>query len=210
MTGGEEVPAAAAADERVRAIRRPHPRLLRYYVLFALITGPAFPFVFGFFYIRYRSLRYRFDDEGVTMSWGGLFKREISLTYSRIQDIHLRSNAVERWLGLSRLLVQTASGSSKAEMKVEGLLELSAVRNFMYSRMRGARSGRVARNDAVGNAVVSPAAGDEAALASTLREVAAEVAAIRAAIEEGADRQEAAGSARPKARRPDSGSGSAS
>ena len=170
------------ADERVRALRRPHPKLLRYYVLFALITGPAFPFVFAFLFLRYRTLRYRFDDEGVTMSWGALFKREISLTYSRIQDIHLQSNAIERWLGLSRLLVQTASGSAKAEMKVEGLLELSVVRNFMYSRMRGARTD-VPAGAAVAAAPAPVAADDSAALASTLREIAREMAAIRAELE---------------------------
>ena len=182
-------PAAASlrsendADERVRALRRPHPKLLRYYVLFSLITGPAFPFVFAFLFLRYRTLNYRFDDEGVTMSWGALFKREISLTYSRIQDIHVQSNAIERWLGLSRLLVQTASGSAKAEMKIEGLLELSAVRNFMYSRMRGARTDvPVGASNTAAPAPV--AADDSAALASTLREIAQEIAAIRAELEQ--------------------------
>jgi putative membrane protein len=185
-TGSADVPSAGSAEERVRAIRRPHPKLLRYYVLFSLITGPAFPVVFTYLFLRYRTLNYRFDDEGVTMSWGALFKREISLTYSRIQDIHLQSNAVERWFGLSRLLVQTASGSAKAEMKVEGLLELSAVRNFMYSRMRGARA--TAPTGAVGTtaaprATAPAATADSAALAVTLREIAREVTAIREELE---------------------------
>ncbi len=183
LAGRADAPPENSAEDRVRALRRPHPKLLRYYVLFSLITGPAFPFVFAFLFLRYRTLNYRFDDEGVTMSWGALFKREISLTYSRIQDIHVQSNAVERWLGLSRLLVQTASGSAKAEMKVEGVLELSAVRNFMYSRMRGARAGAPAR--AVATAAPAPvAADDSAALASTLREIAREMAAIRAELEQ--------------------------
>jgi len=188
MAGAASPPPVAAsprpetADDRVRAIRRPHPKLLRYYFLFSLITGPAFPVVFTILFLRYRTLRYRFDDEGVTMSWGAVFKREISLTYSRIQDIHVQSNAVERWLGLSRLLVQTASGSAKAEMKIEGLLELSAVRNFMYSRMRGARTAVPA---AAGALPAPPAGDDAAALASTLREIAREVAAIRSALERG-------------------------
>ncbi len=178
------VPASSGndADDRVRALRRPHPKLFRYYFLFSLITGPAFPVVFTILFLRYRTLNYRFDDEGVTMSWGAVFKREISLTYSRIQDIHVQSNAVERWLGLSRLLVQTASGSAKAEMKIEGLLELLAVRNFMYSRMRGAR----AAPPASAGAAPAPAAEDDAAaLASTLREIAREVAAIRSELERG-------------------------
>ena len=183
LAEGADAPPENAAEDRVRAIRRPHPKLLRYYVLFSLITGPAFPFVFAFLFLRYRTLNYGFDDEGVTMSWGALFKREISLTYSRIQDIHVQSNAVERWLGLSRLLVQTASGSAKAEMKVEGLLELSAVRNFMYSRMRGARTAKPAGAPAVVVAAAPAIDGEAVALASTLREIAREVAAIRSELE---------------------------
>ena len=180
-----EADAESGADARVRAIRRPHPRLLRYYFLFSLITGPGFPFVFAVLLLRYQPLNYRFDDEGVTMSWGALFKREISLTYSRIQDIHMQSNAVERWLGLSRLLVQTASGSAKAEMKIEGLLELQAVRNFMYGRMRGARAATpaVAVAGAVPGPTPRPAAEGDADLAATLREIAREVAAIRSELE---------------------------
>jgi uncharacterized membrane protein YdbT with pleckstrin-like domain len=75
------------------------------------------------------------------MRWGILFRREVSLTFARIQDIHLTSNFVERWLGLGKIQVQTASGSAKAEMTVEGVLQYAALRNFLYERMRGARDG---------------------------------------------------------------------
>ena len=37
------------------------------------------------------------------MSWGILFRREVIIQFARIQDIHLRSNVVERWLGLGRI-----------------------------------------------------------------------------------------------------------
>jgi putative membrane protein len=55
------------------------------------------------------------------MRWAYLFRREVSLTYARIQDLHLVSNVIERWLGLGRIQVQTASGSAEAEMTIEGL-----------------------------------------------------------------------------------------
>ena len=71
------------------------------------------------------------------MRWGILFRREIILNYARIQDIHLSSNIVERWLGLARVQIQTASGSSSAEMTIEGLLEYERIRDFLYSKMRG-------------------------------------------------------------------------
>ena len=44
-----------------------------------------------YLYFRYHTLRYTFDEEGIDMRVGILFRREVNLTYARIQDIHLRS-----------------------------------------------------------------------------------------------------------------------
>ncbi len=54
------------------------------------------------------------------------------------------SNVVERWLGLARIKIQTASGSAKAEMTVEGIAQFGALRDFLYARMRGTRMGSAA------------------------------------------------------------------
>lgn len=112
------------------------------------------------------------------MRWGRLFRREIILNYARIQDIHLRSNVVERWFGLSRILIQTASGSSSAEMTIEGLKEYEAVRDFLYARMRGVTDASPGAHldDAM---AASPAA----EIAETLREVARELRATREAVD---------------------------
>ena len=116
-------------------------------------------------------MRYQFTDEGISMRWGILFRREVIINYARIQDIHLRSNLVERWLGLARILVQTASGSSGAEMALEGIREFEDVRDFLYSKMRGVKDQPAAAqsNDAT----------TDRELATTLREVAGELRAIR-------------------------------
>jgi hypothetical protein len=93
-------------DERIHALDRPDPALWRYYVLASLPTlifPPLFLVVLFLAWVRYRTLRYTFTREGVSMRWGRLFRREIILNYARIQDIHLRSNIVERWFGLSRI-----------------------------------------------------------------------------------------------------------
>ena len=119
-------------------LRQPHRNLLVYWVLQSLLLGPAFPLLLVPRYFKYRSLRYRFGDDGVAAEWGVLFRHEVSLGYGRIQDIHLASNVVERWLGIARIQVQTASGSSAAEMTIEGLLDYAEVRDWIYSRMRGA------------------------------------------------------------------------
>src|SRR5262245_5307137 len=96
-------------------ISRPDPALWTYYVIVAACTICGFPFAIWPLYFKYRTLKYRFDDKGVSMSWGILFHREIYLTYRRIQDIHVTRNLLHRWLGLSAVAVQTASASSGAE-----------------------------------------------------------------------------------------------
>jgi putative membrane protein len=159
----------------IREIERPVEALMAYYVLASLRGGPGFFVVLLLDFFRYRTLRYRFDDEGVSMSWGILFRRQINLTFARIQDIHLHSNIVERWLGLAKIEIQTASGNSEAEMTIEGVKNFLEVRDFLYSRMRGATA----------PAAVAQASGsgESEELADLLRATAAELRGIREALE---------------------------
>jgi membrane protein YdbS with pleckstrin-like domain len=124
-------------QEKIFSIEKPSPNLLKLYFLRSLIVFPLFPITFAVLYCRYYTLRYNFDEEGINMKWGLLFRREINLTYSRIQDIHVHAGLIQRWLGLADLKIQTASGSADAEMVIEGLHEYSEIRDFIYTKMRG-------------------------------------------------------------------------
>ncbi len=161
-----------AIPPEIAAITRPREELFTYYLLRALATLFAFPITLAVLYFRYHTMRYEFSDEGIRMSWGIIFRNEVVLNYARIQDIHLRSNAIERWLGLARIEIQTASGSSDSEMILEGIPDADAMRDFLYSRMRGAHT--------------SPKSGAD--LASILQEVAIEMRAVRLALEKGNSR----------------------
>lgn len=173
---------AAPPPPSICAIERPSPKLLQYYALTCLLAGPAFPIAFIPHYFKYHTLRYRFDAEGISLRWGILFRREIVLNYSRIQDIHLSSNLVERWLGLAKIEIQTAAGSAKAEMTIEGIKEYEAVRDFLYSRMRGTQdSAKTAR--ASRPASSTPATSESEELVKTLHAVAEELRAIRLVLE---------------------------
>lgn len=166
-------------DAVIYAIERPNSRLLTYYVLSSFLAGPGMPFLLLYGYFRYHTMRYRFDAQGVKMSWGILFRREINLTYARIQDIHLTSNIIERWLGLARIQVQTASGSSGAEMTIEGVEEFEALRDFLYTKMRGTK-----HPDAVAEgAQATLVTGGDTELASVLREVAGELRELRLSLD---------------------------
>lgn len=156
-------------------LQRPLPSLLRYYWLSSFFWGPAFFIPLVLKSLRYRTIQYEFTAEGVTMRWGGLERREVSLAYARIQDIHVRANVLERWLGLARLEIQTASGDAKAEMTLEGLPQPLAVRDFLYNRGRGART--------LPPVPAATTEAGEAPLIQVLQDVAAEMRAIRQLLE---------------------------
>lgn len=121
------------------ALERPDPALWKLYLIRAILTGPGIIVSLPVLFFRYHTLRYRFDEEGVHMKVGILFRREVNLTYARIQDIHLRSGFLQRWLGLADVQVQTASGNAGAELVIEGFRAYEQIRDFLYTRMRGAR-----------------------------------------------------------------------
>ena len=131
-------------QQQIYDITRPHHRLLTLYTLRSLLTTVLFPIIFLRLYFKYHTLKYRFDGEGIAMSWGLLWRKEINLTYARIQDIHVSRGLLERWLGLATVQIQTASGSGSAEMSIVGLTQYDALRDFLYSKMRGARFGEQA------------------------------------------------------------------
>lgn len=169
-------------DANIQAIERPDRSLLKYYLLSCLSFPPLLLIAGPYLYFRYHTMRYKFTDDGISMSWGILFRREIIVNYARIQDIHLRSNIVERWLGLARILVQTASGGGGAEMTIEGIKEFEALRDFLYNRMRGVKDhthhpAPAAATPAHAAVATGAASSDE--LVAALRETTQELRAVR-------------------------------
>lgn len=130
-------PTEQSGDAALLAITRPHPKLLIQYSVRSLAGLFLAPVVWLPLFFKYHTLRYAIGPEGISASWGILFRREVHLTYKRIQDIHVSRSIVERYLGLGTVELQTAAGSSQAELSLEGLEQFEAVREFLYRRMRG-------------------------------------------------------------------------
>jgi putative membrane protein len=122
-------------------MERPAPQLFTYYILGALFSGPFIVFTLPILWFRYQTLRYRFEDEGLRMQVGLIFRKETVTAYRRIQDIHLTSNVIQRWLGIASISIQTASGSAMPEIVIEGVTEPEKLRDWLYERLRGARFG---------------------------------------------------------------------
>jgi uncharacterized protein len=163
-------------------IQRPSPMLLKLYIIRSILSGPFIVFSLPVLLFRYYTLRYRFDSEGISMKWGFIFRREVNLTYARIQDIHLTSGVIQRWLGLADLKIQTASGSAEPEMTIEGIVEYEKLRDFLYTKMRGYRDLASAKHAAPAAAAGVPVRIDGEAL-KILTDIGNELKATREALE---------------------------
>lgn len=164
---------AAVDPRRIYAIERPDPALMTLYIIYSLASLFLFPIVLVPLYFRYHTMRYKFDPEGVSVSWGFLFRHETNLTYARIQDIHLSRGLLERWFGLGTVEIQTAAGSTTAEISIVGVREFDAIRDFLYSRMRGTVM------EPHGEPAAAGAPGGDTDVEEVLGEILAECRAIR-------------------------------
>ncbi len=170
-------------------IERPSPMLLKLYVIRSILSGPFVLFALPVLLFRYYTLRYKFDGEGIGMKWGLIFRREVNLTYARIQDIHLTSGLIQRWLGLADVKIQTASGSAEPEMTIEGIIEYEGLRNFLYTKMRGYRDLSAARTAAPAAQAVSSGAQLPGEAVEILMEIRNELKSAREALERAAAKQ---------------------
>ncbi|MBA2432948.1 MAG: PH domain-containing protein [Chthoniobacterales bacterium] len=173
-----------AITNKIFALERPDPSLWTLYLLRALLTGPFVVFLLPLYFFRYRTLRYRFDEEGIHMRVGVLYRREVNLTYARIQDIHLQSGVLQRWLKLADIQIQTASGAAGAELVIEGFKEFEGIRDFLYTRMRGTRSGSGARPDEPPPLPHASTPGDEEEMVTLLLHIRDELRHTRELLEQ--------------------------
>jgi membrane protein YdbS with pleckstrin-like domain len=156
---------------------KPDQTLLKYYFTYSLLWLFLFPFIFIAKYIRYRTLRYVFTDKEVTMSWGGIQKQSISVSYERVQDIQLSSGPIERQYSLAKVQLQTASGDASAEIVLEGFLNPAELRDQLYEKIQSAKNpghDKQVHSHAVANEVSS-----SPELVEVLKHIAGELKAIR-------------------------------
>ncbi|MDF1665327.1 MAG: PH domain-containing protein [Planctomycetota bacterium] len=176
--------------EQIKAIDRPSPKQLTLYfincALGAVFTlGIALaPIVIGMvpLFIRYYTMRYRFDESGVGVSYGYFFRHESYLTYDKIQDIHLNRGFIERWLGLGTVEVQTAAGSSGAEVTFIGLTQFDEVRDFLYARMRQGKGTKRPKVDPSGEGEAGLQSDSDSEALALLRSIRDEVSELKAAV----------------------------
>ncbi len=165
-------------EDEIFSLVRPHKDMLKLYVIYSLTSLVFFPVVMIPMYFHYYTLRYKFDNEGISIAYGIFWRRESYVTYSRIQDIHVTRNIFERWFGLGTVAIQTASGSANSEETISGMKEFEQIRNFLYARMRGIHSPQ--KTSQVSAVQANTASEEELALLTDIRD---EIRATRQALE---------------------------
>lgn len=160
-----------------KSLERPAPQLLTYYILGSLLSGPFLVLSLPILWFRYQTLRYRFEETGLRLHVGLLFRKETVTAYRRIQDIHVTSNVIQRWLGIASISIQTASGSAMPEIVLEGITQPEMVRDWLYERLRGARWKPGATPEHIADATTSTAQEEVTQLLSEIRDHLATVAA---------------------------------
>lgn len=69
---------------------------------------------------RYKVTQYYVAEDETGFRVGALWHREVAVTFNRLQHIELARGPIERWLGISRLLLYTAGGQG-ADLSMPGL-----------------------------------------------------------------------------------------
>jgi uncharacterized membrane protein YdbT with pleckstrin-like domain len=151
--------------KEIRALVASRPPATVLMIVAGLYVAAYAVVVTGLF-VRYKTLRYHFDESGVGQSWGLFFRRETFVAYARIQDIQVQRSVFEKWFGLGTIEVQTASAGSGAEATLDGLREFDSVAEFLRERLRGRNAPPVAARSAL----------------ALLGEIGAEVRALREAV----------------------------
>jgi membrane protein YdbS with pleckstrin-like domain len=74
---------------------------------------------------RYAAWRYRLAADALRLDRGVMFRTESVVPYTRIQHVDTEQGPIERLLGLSRVIVHTASGTSST-LTIPGLTPADA------------------------------------------------------------------------------------
>jgi uncharacterized protein len=118
----------------------------------------------------FRALEYEIDEDGVKMSGGVVWKKYVTVPYSKITNVDITRGPLQRYYKIGTIHVQTAGAAGKqgekAELKLTGIRELEKIRAVIIENIRDLNHPGPART---GKTVESP--GQEYILQDMLREL---------------------------------------
>ncbi len=88
----------------------------------------------------FHALEYYIDDEGVKMKGGVVWKKHVTVPYSKITNVDITQGPLQRYYNIGTIHVQTAGAGGKqgekAELKINGIRKLEEVRNTIIEKVK--------------------------------------------------------------------------
>jgi len=110
------------------------------FLVCAIIGAVLVPFWIPMFW---NTLKYTIQDDRVTYTGGVLFKKRITVPFTKITNINIHEGPIERIFGVGRLRIQTAgmSGQTGAELVMYGISDLDHMRSTVFERVKAYQMG---------------------------------------------------------------------
>ena len=90
--------------------------------------------------VAFRVLEYTIDDDGVKMSGGVVWKKHVTVPYSKITNVDITRGPLQRYYNIGTIHVQTAGAAGKqgekAELKLTGIRDLEKVREVIVENIK--------------------------------------------------------------------------
>ncbi len=89
----------------------------------------------------FRALEYEIDEDGVKMKGGVVWKKHVTVPYSKITNVDITRGPLQRHYKIGTIHVQTAGSGGKqgekAELKLTGIKELEKIRSVIIDNIKG-------------------------------------------------------------------------
>jgi len=110
----------------------------------------------------FKALEYTIDDDGVKMKGGVVWKKYVTVPYSKITNVDITRGPLQRLYNIGTIHVQTAGAAGKqgekAELKLAGIRDLEKVREVIIENIKDLNysgSGRMKKELPSGGETVS-------------------------------------------------------
>jgi len=90
--------------------------------------------------IAFRALEYYIDSEGVKMKGGVIWRKYVTVPYSKITNVDVTQGPLQRYCNIGTIHIQTAGAGgqqgAKAELKLTGIRKLEEIRDIIIKNVK--------------------------------------------------------------------------
>ncbi|MDD3819417.1 MAG: PH domain-containing protein [Actinomycetota bacterium] len=105
-------------------------------VVYILILIPVLIWINAAF----NAIEYCIDDEGVKMKGGAVWKKHVTVPYSKITNVDVTQGPMQRYFNVGTIHVQTAGAGGqqgqKAELKINGIREMDKIKDIIIKKVK--------------------------------------------------------------------------